>query len=183
MNFKKFNIKGPILFQPKIFYDSRGCFHESFNKKQFEKISNTKFDFFQENISNSKKNVIRGLHFQSKPYEQEKVITVIKGSIYDVFVDLRKNSKTYKKYKGIFLDDIKKNYLWIPKGFAHGFMALKSNTIIKYLVNNSYQPNYEKTLIWNDPKIKIKWPKSKRYIISKKDSDGKQINEIENNVR
>ena len=158
-------MKNIIEISYKKFIDSRGYFFELYNKKKIKK------NFKQVNISCSKKNVIRGLHYQlNKP--QEKFVTVLRGRILDVCVDLRNDSNTFGQYKSFLLDADKHCSIYIPIGFAHGFMSLSSNTLVCYFTSNFYDPESEKTLLWNDPNIKIKWPNLKKIIISKKDRKG-----------
>lgn len=147
-------IEGLIIIKPKIFEDDRGYFFESFNKQKLDFIN---YDFIQDNESKSSKDTIRGMHFQISPYEQGKLVRVIKGSVLDVAVDLRKNSLTYKQYVSIELNDKNKLLFWIPPGFAHGFKTLEDDTIFFYKCTNSYDKNSEKNFIWNDPEININW--------------------------
>lgn len=159
------------VLKPKIFKDNRGYFYESFNLKDLKK--KIKIDkIFQENISFSKKNVIRGLHFQTSPKAQDKLIKVLEGKILDVAVDLRKKSKTYKKWFAIELSEKNKKMLWIPKGFAHGFLTLSKTAKISYLVTNSYSKKHEKCILWNDKYINIKWGRNIKPKLSNKDLDG-----------
>lgn len=156
------------------FEDERGSFKETWNDK---KINFIKEKFVQDNESLSKKNVIRGLHFQNPPYEQGKLVRVTYGSVIDIAVDLRKKSKTYGKYFSIELND-KNNYLfWIPPGFAHGFVCLKENTIFNYKCTNYYNKDSEKCIIWNDPDININW-NVKKPIISLKDLQGIRLKDF-----
>ena len=166
-SYKKLNLSGCYLITPKVFKDSRGSFQEIFNEKNFCEITGLKQSFKQDNISISKKNVLRGLHFQIKK-PQGKLIKVLNGSIFDVFVDLRKKSPTYKKVQTINLNKSDNSLLWLPPGIAHGFYSITSNVVINYKVTQFYNPNDEYTLKWNDKNLKIKWP-SKKPILSKKD--------------
>ena len=133
---KKNKIEGPLLIQPKIFCDQRGYFYEPWNRKKFNELVSEDVDFVQDNQSLSHKNVLRGLHFQLNPQGQAKLVRVLRGSVYDVIVDLRLNSPTFMEWAKIELDSKKNNQLWIPKGFAHGFLSLEDNTILQYKVNN-----------------------------------------------
>lgn len=157
-------IKGLKVLNINKFFDSRGCFYECYNKKKIKKIN-----FVQDNIAFSKKNVLRGIHYQSiNP--QGKLIHVIKGSIIDIAVDLRKNSKSFGKYFSIILSQKNSKALWIPRGFGHAYLALEE-TIINYKVDNFWHKKSDLTINFNDPDINIKLPK-KKYIISKKDKNG-----------
>ena len=168
-------IKTPIadlnVIKPKVFTDERGKFFESFNQKEFcEKVANVKF--VQDNHSVSRSGVLRGIHLQKKPYEQGKLVRVIKGEIYDVAVDLRSNSKTFLQYFGINLSSENKLQLWIPEGFGHGFLTLSESAEVAYKATNYYAKESEITIKYNDPDIGINWPNDKRLIISQKDEEG-----------
>ena len=160
----KINIKGIKVFKSLIFYDNRGSFKEVYKKKL---LPNKKLIF--DCVSNSKKNVLRGLHLQTKN-SQAKFLTVIKGKIFDVLVDLRKNSKTFGKHFSITLSDkLSYSSIYIPEGFAHGFCALEKENIVYYRCSNYRQKNYEIGISWSDKDLKIKWP-IKKPILSNKDS-------------
>jgi dTDP-4-dehydrorhamnose 3,5-epimerase len=161
-------IDGLFILKPRIFSDERGWFFESFNQKVFNELTNTSTNFVQDNQSCSKKNVIRGLHFQAPPYAQGKLVSVIKGKVIDVAVDIRKNSPTYGKHVSIELSSENKLMLWIPEGFAHGFVALEDDTIFSYKCTNYYNKESEGTLQWNDPDLQIDWTIDKE-ILSEKD--------------
>ena len=181
-NFTISNLFFDDVFLIKInkFEDNRGFFFESFKKDFFS--TQLGFDMVQENISNSKVNVLRGLHFQIPPFSQSKLMTVTKGKILDVIVDIRKNSSTYKKWISYTLDSKNNEQLLIPKGYAHGFLSLCNDTQIAYKVDSVYDPNSERSILWNDKYIGIDWPITKP-IMSMKDSNGKTFleNEIEGN--
>lgn len=157
MKFEKPLNIGVVVCTPKLFSDKRGFFMESFRKKDFEQFIGKKINFCQENISESKFGVLRGLHFQKHPFAQSKLINVQKGKILDVCVDLRKNSKFYGKHYSIFLDDIENKSLFIPKGFAHGFIVLSKSARVSYKVDNYYSPKHESGLNYNDSKLNIDW--------------------------
>ena len=167
MIFKKTFIKDLIVIEPKVFFDERGLFFESFNKKLFD--LNT--DFVQDNESESKKGVIRGLHFQNPPFEQTKLVRCVKGNILDVVVDIRTNSKTYGSYFSIELSSENKKQIYVPKGFAHGFQVLSKKAIVSYKVDSFYNPSSDNGIIWNDKDLEINWKKDLKKIISKKDQD------------
>ncbi len=177
MKLIKTKIKDLIYFQDNIYADKRGNLKELFNQNKI----NTKFIF--EFVSLSKKNVIRGLHFQIKK-PQAKFISVVYGKIFDVVIDLRKKSKTFGKKFEIILDSKKNTSLYIPEGFAHGFKALKDNSIMLYACNNRRYPDLENGILWNDNELKINWPNKNKNIISNKDkknmtfSEYKKINKF-----
>ncbi len=175
MTYEVFKTKLPevLILTPKIFKDTRGYFFESFNQKKFNKATDLKVKFVQDNRSKSKKNVLRGLHYQIfKP--QGKLISVTYGKIFDVVVDIRENSRTFGKWIGVIISDKNKKQLWVPKGFAHGFVAISETAELLYKTTEYWHPNYEKCIIWNDKDLKIKWP-IKNPIISPKDKLGKNF--------
>lgn len=163
-------IKGVLVFTPRLFSDDRGSFFESFNQQQFEEAVGQSVNFVQDNESISHQNVLRGLHFQSPPMAQGKLVRVVRGAVIDVAVDLRKQSSTYGEHVKIMLSGDNKQQLWIPPGFAHGFLSLASDTIFSYKCTNYYAPETERTLQWNDPTIAIDWGVD-TPIISMKDQD------------
>ena len=170
-----FEIKDLLLIQPRIFEDDRGFFYESFNETKYKEILGAEIQFVQDNISVSKKNVLRGLHFQKPPFAQGKLVTVLRGSVMDVAVDLRKESKTYGQYQLVELSENNKLQFWIPAGFAHGFCSLEDDTIFSYKCSNYYSPQHEETIMWNDPDLAIDW-KIINPIVSDKDKIGKYFN-------
>lgn len=149
-------LDGLLIIEPTVFEDERGYFYESYNKPKFldKGISD---QFIQDNQSLSKKNVLRGLHFQNPPYAQAKLITVIKGSVLDVAVDIRKESKTYGQHYKLFLSESNKKMFYIPVGFAHGFLTLEDDTIFSYKCSNVYNKESEDSIIWNDKELGIDW--------------------------
>jgi len=165
------NIKDVKILEPKLFSDNRGYFYESFNENEFSnKISSTRF--IQDNQSKSKFGVLRGLHFQKKPYEQAKLVRVIKGKILDVAVDIRPNSSTYKQYVSIELNDQNHLQLFIPEGFAHGFVVLSKEAIVSYKVNQIYHPESDSGYRFDDSSFDIDWKiKKKNISLSNKDSN------------
>ena len=167
-NFNKLEISDVVLVEPKSFSDDRGFFLESFKISEFtENGINTKF--VQDNISHSVSDVIRGLHFQKNPKAQAKLITAVKGEIFDVAVDIRKNSPTYGKWVSEILSEDNHNLLYVPEGFAHGFCVLSKEADVYYKVSNEYSPKDEGGIIWNDSSLNIEWPISKP-IVSSSDS-------------
>ena len=158
------NIKEVKIIEPKIYNDNRGYFFESYNKNEFQKkIGN--INFIQDNESESNYGVLRGLHFQKPPFEQSKLVRVIKGEIQDVAVDIREKSNTYLQYVSVILNETNKRQLFIPKGFAHGFLVLSKEAIVNYKIDNLYNTDYESGVAYDDPNINIKWKFDKRKII------------------
>ena len=155
MILEKTNIEDIILLTPRVYEDDRGYFMESYNQKKVEIL--IKDRFVQDNESESHKNVLRGLHFQLPPHAQSKLIRVIKGSILDIAVDLRKDSSTYGKHFKHILSGENKKQLYIPIGFAHGFLSLEDNTILNYKCSDYYNANAEASILWNDPDLAIDW--------------------------
>jgi dTDP-4-dehydrorhamnose 3,5-epimerase len=157
MNFTNSNIPGLIICEPKKLIDKRGFFTESFRKDLFENFLGQKINFCQENISESKYGVLRGLHFQVEPFAQSKLVSVLKGKILDVAVDIRKNSKYYGKSFSIELDEFNNKQLYIPKGFAHGFVVKSEMARVSYKVDNYYNPESERGINFNDSILGINW--------------------------
>jgi dTDP-4-dehydrorhamnose 3,5-epimerase len=181
MKFTRLEIEGLVIIEPGIIVDLRGCFFESYNQLQFEQNGiHTKF--VQDNQSLSKKNVIRGLHFQVAPYEQGKLVSVIKGKVLDVVVDIRKNSSTFGKQVSVELDDINKRILWIPPGFAHGFAVHQDDTIFFYKCTNFYDKSSEKGIRFNDSTLKINWG-VRSPIVSDKDLRLMNFEEYEKEIK
>lgn len=170
MKFIRADIPGLIICEPKILYDDRGFFTESFRKDLFEKFIGKKINFCQENMSKSKYGVLRGLHFQIEPHAQSKLVSVINGKILDVVVDVRKKSKYYGKSFSIELDDHNNKQLFVPKGFAHGFVVLSKTAKVSYKVDNYYHRESERGLNYNDPTLEIDWKiNSESIILNEKD--------------
>ena len=179
MKFTPLAIPDVLVFEPDVFEDQRGFFFESFNQSEFENVIGRKITFVQDNHSKSIKGVVRGLHYQLPPKEQGKLIRVIQGQIYDVAVDLRKKSPTFGQWVGEVLSAGNKKQIWIPEGFAHGFITLSDDSEILYKATDFYSPNHEQCLIWNDPEINVIWPHTKdNYIFSDKDKKGKALSEL-----
>ena len=167
MKFIETKISDLIIIEPTVFEDVRGYFLESYNLKKLKKIVG-KISFVQDNESKSSKGVLRGLHFQKPPFQQAKRVRCIEGEVLDVAVDIRKNSKTYGKYISVLLSGENKRQLFVPRGFAHGFLGLKKENVICYHCTNYRSKNHELGINWNDKDINIKWPK-KNPILSNKD--------------
>lgn len=160
---------GPVVITPAVYDDDRGSFQESWNKEDFNKMFGV-HDFVQDNQSVSKKNVVRGLHFQKPPYAQAKLVRVVRGSVYDVAVDIRKGSPTYGNWYGVLLSAENNKQFLVPRGFAHGFVALEDNTVFQYKCDNKYDKASEGALMWDDKTIGIEWPfDTSLAIVSDKD--------------
>ena len=169
MKFSKAIIQGIVVIEPNVLVDKRGYFLESFNKNEFEKAIG-KVSFVQDNESRSSKGVLRGLHYQKPPFAQAKLVRCIEGKILDIAVDIRKDSPTYGLYHSDILSGENKKQLFIPRGFAHGFVVLSDSAIFAYKVDNTYAPDYEAGILWNDKKLGIEWgAKESEIFISNKD--------------
>lgn len=167
-------IEGLLIIDPKKFHDERGFFYESFHVQKYQEIIGSEYNFVQDNVSVSKKNVLRGLHFQHSPMAQGKLVSVLNGRVLDVVVDLRKESATFGKHFMIELSRENGIQFWIPPGFAHGFVALEDDTVFNYKCTNYYSPNHEETLAWDDDELAIDW-QINEPIISEKDLVGKKL--------
>lgn len=174
MNIIKPEIEGLLILTPRVFKDDRGEFMESFNKQKFDEAVGYEVNFVQDNQSVSKKGVLRGLHFQTPPFAQGKLVRVIKGAVIDIAVDIRRNSPTYGDYVAVELTAENNEQFWIPEGFAHGFVALEDDTTFLYKCTNYYAPQCEGTLLWNDPMLNIDWGINDP-LISEKDAVGKEF--------
>ena len=175
-------INGPLEIKPKIFNDDRGYFYETWNAKDFEAKIDTETSFVQDNQSFSKRGTLRGLHYQLNPMAQGKLVRVTKGIVFDVIVDLRHKSKTFKSWTSLILNCQDKNQIWIPKGFAHGFLTLSEEAILEYKVTNFWEKDLERTILWNDPSIAIEWPRlNKKFLepnLSFKDMNGLSLQSV-----
>ena len=169
MNVIKTEIPDVLIFEPKVFGDERGFFFESFNQKVFEEAVGRKVEFVQDNHSKSGKGVLRGLHYQLEPYAQGKLVRCVDGEVFDVAVDIRKSSPTFGKWVGVNLSAENKRQLWIPEGFAHGFLVLSETAEFVYKTTNYYYSESDRGIIWNDPMLKIQWPLEVEPILSEKD--------------
>lgn len=149
-----------LIIEPKVFEDERGFFFESFNQKQFDEAVGYPVNFVQDNHSKSVKGVLRGLHYQEEPYAQGKLVRCVVGEVFDVAVDIRKNSPTFGKWVGVNLSAENKRQLWIPEGFAHGFLVLSETAEFNYKTTNYYKPQFEKSIHWMDKTLAINWPVS-----------------------
>jgi len=170
MNLIKTKLDGLVLLKPTVIKDNRGYFMESFHQKNINKLIGN-VSFVQDNESESFRGVLRGLHFQKPPYAQSKLVRCIKGKVLDVALDLRNYSKTYGMIETILLSEENKEQLFIPKGFAHGFVVISHSAILSYKVDNYYKPEFESGVIWNDPDLNIDWRINKTEIrVSEKDT-------------
>lgn len=160
-----------IIIEPDIFPDERGFFFESYNEKAFVELTGIEAKFVQDNHSRSFRNVVRGLHYQIKQ-PQGKLVRVIEGEVFDVAVDLRKESTTFGQWIGEYLSAVNKKQIWIPEGFAHGFVVLSDHADFLYKATDYYAPEYERCIQWNDPDLDVRWPENIKPIISNKDAEG-----------
>ncbi|HAJ3957829.1 dTDP-4-dehydrorhamnose 3,5-epimerase [Escherichia coli] len=174
MNVIKTEIPDVLIFEPKVFGDERGFFMESFNQKVFEEAVGRKVEFVQDNHSKSSEGVLRGLHYQLEPYAQGKLVRCVVGEVFDVAVDIRKSSPTFGKWVGVNLSAENKRQLWIPEGFAHGFLVLSEIAEFVYKTTNYYHPESEGCIKWDDSFLMIDWP-NKPIAISEKDKKGSSI--------
>ena len=180
MEIKTTFIDGLLLVRPAVFKDKRGCFYESWNSRKFNAAIGKEIIFVQDNLSISKVGVIRGLHYQTSPSAQSKLIRVVSGSILDIAVDIRPNSKTYGQHFSVKLDTDSRWQLWVPEGFAHGFRAMEVDTIVMYKCTDFYDPACEKSLKWDDKDLRIDWGDSLQDIImSDKDDAADSFKDLE----
>src|SRR5215213_2448588 len=171
-------LSGVLLIEPRVFQDERGFFLESYQKKNFSEVG-IPFDFVQDNHSRSCQGVLRGLHYQIKQ-AQGKLLRVVMGEIYDVAVDIRKQSPTFGKWFGTYLSAENKQMLWVPAGFAHGFYVTSEHAELLYKATDYYAPQWERTILWNDPAINIQWPLHGTHpILSSKDEAGSLLSNTE----
>ncbi|MCE2746749.1 MAG: dTDP-4-dehydrorhamnose 3,5-epimerase [Burkholderiales bacterium] len=182
MNCNLTPLKGLLLLTPAVYTDNRGHFFESFNAKTFKRLTGMQPEFVQTNESLSKRGVLRGLHWQSVPRAQGKLVRVVHGAVFDVVVDLRENSDTFGQWYGCELSDTNHAQLWIPPGFAHGFLTLTDHAITSYQVTEHHSPEHECCLAWNDPVLNIDWPLKRaavaKPVLSQKDSEGMLFTEL-----
>lgn len=169
MKIEKTAFKDLLIIQPAVFTDERGYFLESFNESRFRVDSGLNITFIQDNESMSAKGVLRGLHFQVPPKSQAKLIRVVQGAVLDVVVDLRRTQSTFGQHFKMLLSSENKTQLFIPEGFAHGFLALEENTIFAYKCSNYYSKDHDRSLLWNDPALNIDW-ELESPLVSEKDA-------------
>lgn len=167
-----------FILEPKVFGDQRGFFLESYNQQKFQNATGIKAAFVQDNHSRSGKNVLRGLHYQVK-HPQDKLVRVVRGSVFDVAVDLRKSSSTFGHWVGVELSEENHRQLWVPAGFAHGFLVLSEQADFLYKTTDYYAPEYERCIRWDDPDIGIVWPENGTPSLSAKDQQGVSFREAE----
>lgn len=177
MKVRRLSIPDVIVFEPTVFGDDRGLFFESFNRKVFEEATSLRRDFVQDNHSKSQRGVLRGLHYQLPPKAQGKLVRVVQGEVFDVVVDIRKSSPTFGQWVGELLSADNRRQLWIPEGFAHGFVTLSETAEFLYKTTDYYAPELERCIRWNDPVIGIKWPIDGNPVLSVKDQQAKPLAE------
>ncbi len=167
------------IIDPIVFKDQRGFFYEFFNQEKFEQLTGQNIQFIQDNLAASQRGVLRGLHFQKSPFGQAKLVSVIKGSVLDVVVDLRRNSKTFGRYFSIVLSATNKKQLFMPRGIAHAYLSLENDTLFFYKIDNTYHPESESGIRFDDPDLKIDWQTDiSQVILSEKDRNLPYLNEI-----
>ena len=172
------SIPDVLIIQPKVFGDERGFFYESFNAAAFEAATGLKRQFVQDNHSKSQRGVLRGLHYQIQQ-PQGKLVRVVAGEVFDVAVDLRKSSPSFGRWFGTHLSAQNQRQLWIPEGFAHGFVVLSESAEFLYKTTDYYAPEHERSLLWNDPELGIEWPFDEPPQLSAKDQAGKRLSDAE----
>ena len=181
MKATKLAVPDVVLFEPKVFGDDRGFFYESFNQKVFEQVIGLKHEFVQDNHSKSQKGVLRGLHYQMPPMAQGKLVRVVEGEVFDVAVDIRKSSPTFGHWVGERLSAQNNKQMWVPVGFAHGFVTISETAQFLYKTTNYYSPEHERCIAWDDPALAIDWHLGSigEPQLSGKDKIGKSLNESE----
>jgi dTDP-4-dehydrorhamnose 3,5-epimerase len=167
-----------LLIEPKVFGDDRGFFFESYNQKAFQEATGINVEFVQDNHSKSAKNVLRGLHYQIKQ-PQGKLVRVVHGAVFDVAVDIRRSSPTFGQHVTVKLSSENKHMLWVPPGFAHGFLVISDTAEFLYKTTDYWAPEFERSIAWNDPAIGIRWPIQGHPALSAKDQQGKSLAEVE----
>ena len=163
------DIPDVIVLEPKVFSDARGHFVETYNRRAFREATGTDVEFVQDNQSVSKHHVLRGLHYQIKQ-PQGKLVRAIVGEVYDVVVDIRRRSPTFGKWTAVTLSAAKNNLLWVPAGFAHGFLVVSENAVVQYKVTDYWAPEHERCIVWNDRQLAISWPLQGEPIVNEKDA-------------
>ncbi|HEY6511139.1 MAG TPA: dTDP-4-dehydrorhamnose 3,5-epimerase [Burkholderiaceae bacterium] len=151
-------LPGVLVLEPAVFRDARGLFFESFNQRAFDEAVGRHVEFVQDNHSSSQRGVLRGLHYQLPPHAQGKLVRVVRGSAFDVVVDIRRDSPTFRRWLGVTLDAESQRQVWIPAGFAHGFISLQDDTVFLYKTTDFYAKECERSILWSDPELAIGWP-------------------------
>lgn len=175
MEAARLSIPDVVLFTPRAFGDERGFFYESFNQRRFEELTGLKREFVQDNHSKSQQGVLRGLHYQLPPKAQGKLVRVVQGEVFDVAVDIRKSSPTFGQWVGAHLSEDNKRQMWIPEGFAHGFVTLSKTAEFLYKATDYYAPEYERCIAWDDVEIGVDWILLQTPTLSTKDKLGKAL--------
>ena len=178
MNVVRTAIPEVLVLEPRVFGDARGWFYESYNRRAFEAATGIDVEFVQDNISRSVKNVLRGLHYQIRQ-PQGKLVRVLAGKIWDVAVDIRRSSPHFGKWVGLELSGDDRRAIWVPPGFAHGFIATSEHAEVQYKTTDYYAPEHERTIRWDDPALAIAWPKTGEPILNDKDRRGASLAEAE----
>ena len=178
MNVVRTALPEVLILEPKVFSDARGAFFENYNKRGFTQATGLEVDFVQDNHSRSVKNVLRGLHYQIRQ-PQGKLVRVTRGEIWDVAVDIRRSAPSFGKWAAFTLSAESKRMLWIPTGFAHGFVVTSESAEVQYKATDFYAPEYERAILWNDPDLAITWPIAGDPIIANKDRAGKSLRSAE----
>jgi dTDP-4-dehydrorhamnose 3,5-epimerase len=171
MKVENLDIPEVLLFEPKVFGDERGCFFESYNKQVFDELTGLDVNFVQDNFSRSSRGVLRGLHYQLQN-PQGKLVSVLSGEVFDVAVDIRRSSNTFGQWVGAYLSGQNHKQLWVPPGFAHGFVVLSDTVDFTYKVTDFYAPEHDRCILWNDPVLAVDWPMDKEPVLSEKDRAG-----------
>ncbi|WP_434661742.1 dTDP-4-dehydrorhamnose 3,5-epimerase [Paraburkholderia sp. A3BS-1L] len=166
------------IIEPKVFGDARGFFYESFNGREFEELVEAGVEFVQDNHSRSAKGVLRGLHYQVQ-HAQGKLVRVVEGRVFDVAVDIRRSSPNFGKWVGVHLSADNHRQLWVPPGFAHGFVVISESAQFLYKTTDYWFPEHERSIVWNDPEIGIEWPIDFEPLLAAKDASGKRLTEAE----
>lgn len=179
MQFTRLAIPDVVLFTPKVFGDERGFFFESFNANAFREATQLDLPFVQDNHSKSSRGVLRGLHYQLPPKAQGKLVRVVAGEVFDVAVDIRRSSATFGRWVGAYLSADNRQQLWIPPGFAHGFVTLSDSAEFLYKTTDFYSPEHERSILWNDPEIAVDWPLAEVPALSAKDAAARRLAEVE----
>ena len=177
MNIRSTSIPDLLILEPRVFEDARGFFFESFNSRELKKAG-IDFQFVQDNQSRSTRGVLRGLHYQVRQ-PQGKLVRVVRGEVFDVAVDIRRESPSFGKWVGVTLSEQNKQMFWIPPGFAHGFLVLSESADFLYKTTDFYSPADERTIVWNDPQLGIEWPCKGNPVVSPKDAAGRLLREAE----